>query len=120
MCTYKCSDLAETASGLCPQYDKIQGQVLLQGMKAANVQPNAYVYSSLISACEDSNQWEEALAVFSDMKASNVELDAVTMAGRKLVYMFPGVLSAMPAPIVSAAKIAVKTGRAARQWISPS
>ncbi|DBA74417.1 TPA: hypothetical protein ACH3X1_011172 [Trebouxia sp. C0004] len=119
MCKYTPSDLAETASVLS-HYDKLQSQQLLQGMKAANVQPNAYVYSSLISACEDSNQWEKALAVFSDMKASNVELDAVTMAGRKLVYMFPGVLSAMPAPIVSAAKIAVKTGRAARQWISPS
>lgn len=112
--------LAQHDLFLFPQYDKIQSQDLLQGMKAANVQPNAYVYSSLIAACEDSNQWEEALAVFCDMKASNVELDAVTMAGRKLVYMFPGVLSAMPAPIVSAAKIAVKTGRAARQWISPS
>lgn len=92
----------------------------MQGMKEANVQPNAYVFSSLIAACEDSNQWEEALEVFSDMKASTVELDAVAMAGRKLVYMFPGVLSVMPAPFVNAAKIAVKTGRAARQWISPS
>lgn len=93
---------------------------LLQGMRAANVQPNAYVFSSLIAACEDNNEWEHALAVFSDMKASNIELDAVTMAGRKLVYMFPGVLSAVPGPLVNAAKIAVKSGRAARQWISPS
>ena len=93
--------------------------ILLQGMKAVNVQPNAYVFSSLIAACEDSNRWEEALAVFSDMKASSVELDAVTMAGKKLVYMFPGILSAMPTPFVNAAKIAVNTGRAARQWISP-
>lgn len=94
--------------------------VCLQGMRAARVQPNAYVFSSLIAACEDSNEWEQALAIFSDMKASNIELDAVTMAGRKLVYMFPGVLSAVPGPLVNAAKIAVKSGRAARQWISPS
>ncbi len=52
-------------------------------MRAADVQPNAYVFSSLIAACEDSNEWEHALAIFSDMKASNIELDAVAMAGRR-------------------------------------
>ena len=90
----------------------------LQGMKAADLSANKYVYSSLIAVCEESNQWEQALEVFEDMKASNIELDAVSMAGRKLVYTFPSILQSIPTPFVNAAKIVVKSGRAARQWIS--
>ena len=91
---------------------------MLQGMKTERISPNKYVYSSLIAVCEECNQWEKALVVFEDMKTSNVELDAVAMAGRKLVYTFPGILQVIPTPFVNAAKIVVKSGRAARQWIS--
>lgn len=90
----------------------------LQEMKAAGLSANKYVYSSLIAVCEETNQWEQALEVFEDMKASNIELDAVSMAGRKLMYTFPGILQVIPTPFVNAAKIVVKSGRAARQWIS--
>ena len=92
----------------------------VQGMKEAGIEPNKIVYCSVIAACEDNNRWSEALAVFSDMKDSSIELDQVAMAGRNLVYKFPEILTAMPASLVTAAKLAVKSGRAARQWMTPS
>ena len=90
-------------------------------MKTAGIEPNKYIYNSVIAACEDSSQWSKALEVFDDMKNSNIQLDYIATAGRNLMYKLPEqVLAALPSHLVVAAKAAVQSGRAARKWIAPS
>jgi pentatricopeptide repeat protein len=47
-------------------------------MKAAGLQPDTFTYSSLISVCEKSGQWEKALDIFGWMSMAKVKANVVT------------------------------------------
>jgi pentatricopeptide repeat protein len=42
---------------------------VFEDMQAAGVRPNGYVYTALISACEEANDWRQAIRVFNKMEA---------------------------------------------------
>jgi hypothetical protein len=44
--------------------------------------------------------------------------DDMTTVGRRVLYAWPMLLTAIPAPLVTTARAAVESGRAARKWIT--
>ena len=91
--------------------------VCLQELLDAGLTPNSYIFTAVLTALEDGNQWDVAVKVFKAMNAYNVDIGTVPMAGRKVLYAMPGLLSVVPSPVVTAARAAVTTGRAARRWM---
>eukprot|EP00891_Asterochloris_glomerata_P000997 jgi/Astpho2/997/Aster-x0964 len=86
-------------------------------LTAAGRQPTSYIYAMLLVACEEGQQWARATEIFKAMDAQGLGLDAVSMAGRRLVYALPGLLPAVPPPLLEAARAVIRTGRAARKLI---
>jgi len=88
---------------------------------SSNIKPNLYIYSSVLNACEKGRQWDRATELFKAMlEIGNEELvpmSSIAILARKAIYASPAILSALPDPLVTAAKSVVDTGRAARQWI---
>lgn len=90
-------------------------------MQAAGIQPNGYIFTSLINACEKGGQWDTALRLFQLMQQrQDISLDSMAMVARKALYAFPPLIRVMPAPLLKAARATVDSGRAARQWIESS
>ena len=89
----------------------------VQQLLAAGRQPTSYIYAMLLVACEEGQQWTKATEIFKAMDAQGLGLDAVSMAGRRLVYALPGLLPAVPPPLLEAARAVIRTGRAARKLI---
>ena len=87
----------------------------------SNIKPNLYIYSSVLNACEKGRQWDRATELFKAMLESGneelVPMSSIAILARKAMYASPAILSALPDPLVTAAKSVVDTGRAARQWI---
>jgi pentatricopeptide repeat domain-containing protein 1 len=87
----------------------------------SNIKPNLYIYSSVLNACEKGRQWDRATELFKAMLENGneelVPMSSIAILARKAMYASPAILSALPDPLVTAAKSVVDTGRAARQWI---
>ena len=93
---------------------------LIEG--SPNLEPNIYIYSSVLNACERGRQWDRATQLFKVMMErgwdSELHMNSIAILARKAMYASPAVLSAMPDPLVTAAKSVVESGRAARNWLS--
>jgi pentatricopeptide repeat domain-containing protein 1 len=86
-----------------------------------DMEPNIYIYSSVLNACEKGRQWDRATTLFKAMMErgdQQLPMNSIAVLARKAMYASPGVLSAMPDPLVSAAKTVVESGRAARSYFS--
>ena len=90
--------------------------------ESPRIEPNIYVYSSVLNACERGRQWDRATKLFKVMmEKGNQELKSMNsfaLLARKAMYSSPAVLSAMPDPLVTTAKSVVESGRAARAFFS--
>eukprot|EP00887_Chlorella_sp_A99_P005379 scaffold1.g5379.t1 len=90
-------------------------------MQEEGIQPNAYIISSLINACERGGRFSEAVQLFKrwqELEGPQPSGSAsATVIARKVLYAFPQLVELMPAPLVSAARMTVSLGRAARQRI---
>jgi pentatricopeptide repeat domain-containing protein 1 len=51
---------------------------VFKDMRAAGVLPNTVTYNTLITACANGRQWQEALRVFKDMRAAGVLPNTIT------------------------------------------
>ena len=80
-------------------------------------QPNGYIFTSVINACEKGGAWQRALEVFKAMQSADIGSDSMTMVARRALYAFPALLAVTPAPLLAAARTAVDSGRAARRWL---
>ena len=81
--------------------------------------------AALLAACESDAAWADGVAVWKAATArgpppSRTSSAALLAAGRKLVYSFPGLLSALPSSLVAAARAAVEGGAAARALLEQS
>jgi pentatricopeptide repeat protein len=47
------------------------------------LQPNGYIFTSLINACEKGGQWERALKLFRLMQGQDIPVDSMAMVARK-------------------------------------
>lgn len=47
----------------------------------------------------------------------DISLDSMGMLVRRLAYSWPPLFDYLPAPLVKAAIVTVKTGQAARRWV---
>ena len=49
------------------------------------LQPNGYIFTSLINACEKGGQWEQAVELFRLMqqRQQDIPLDSMAMVARK-------------------------------------
>ena len=46
-------------------------------------QPNGYIFTSLINACEKGGQWERAVQLFKLMQSQDINAASMTMVARK-------------------------------------
>lgn len=47
------------------------------------LQPNGYIFTSLINACEKGGQWETAVRLFKLMQGQDIPLGSMAMVARK-------------------------------------
>lgn len=83
-------------------------------MEDAGIRANSYVYVALINACEQVNNWRGAIRVFYAMRDSGCEMNSLGLVARQILYHWPQLMDKMPVPIVTAARAALDSGRAAR------
>lgn len=57
-------------------------------------------------------------ACFSCVQESGVESDALSNVARQIMYNWPQVLGSLPRPVITAARVALDSGRAARSTFS--
>ena len=102
---------------------------LYDEMLEDEVEPNSFIFASVLNACERGRQWDRATEIFKALnvmiKEGKVARDELQMNGlsilaRRAMYASPAsaVLSAMPDPLVTTAKSVVDSGRAARALLS--
>jgi pentatricopeptide repeat domain-containing protein 1 len=51
---------------------------VFEDMRAADVQPDTVTYNTLLTACANGGQWQEAVRVFEDMRVAGVLPDTIT------------------------------------------
>ncbi|CAD7695714.1 unnamed protein product [Ostreobium quekettii] len=91
---------------------------LYDEMKQQGVCGNSYVYASLINVCERKGEWKVAVELFQAMQEEGIEPKSVTMLARRALYTWPQLIDSLPQPVVSAARVAVESGIAARRWVN--
>jgi hypothetical protein len=80
--------------------------------------------AALLDACEADAAWADGVAVWKAATGAGGAAGAadasspLLAAGRRLVYAFPGLLSALPPSLVGAARAAVEGGAAARALLA--
>jgi len=96
---------------------------VFDAMQAQGVRPNAVAFSAALSACEAGGRWKRAVEIWEKVQEGGVTRDnqSLVMQARGIFYAVPpGLLESLPESLVSAARVAVGSGRAARQWLEKS
>ncbi len=70
-----------------------------------------------VDAFEQLGEWDAACATFEESQRLEASAD-LSSAARSLLYSSPHIMPRMPKPLVSAARAAIDSGRAARSLIS--
>ena len=102
---------------------------LYDEMLEDKVDPNSFIFASVLNACERGRQWDRATEIFKALNVmikegkvgrDELQMNALSILARRAMYMSPAsaVLSAMPDPLVTTAKSVVESGRAARALLS--
>ncbi len=102
---------------------------LYDEMLEDEVEPNSFIFASVLNACERGRQWDRATEIFNALNVmikegkvarDELQMNALSILARRAMYASPAsaVLSAMPDPLVTTAKSVVDSGRAARALLS--